>query len=141
MWEKWVFLATLATATCLMRAAIGDIVKAPGGMEVVLRPPRMRAARWRRPTAMRRATASSRAPATIVTAADSTAHRIDAARHRARGADRGRPHRRRPDPSRRRKRRAGDLKLLRIAYAHLYAYEVRRQRVAAEAAQTAPGAP
>ena len=25
MWEKWVFLATLAGSTCLMRAAIGDI--------------------------------------------------------------------------------------------------------------------
>ncbi len=33
MWEKWVFLATLAGATCLMRAAIGDIIAAPGGTE------------------------------------------------------------------------------------------------------------
>ncbi|MDP4002255.1 2-dehydropantoate 2-reductase [Methylobacterium sp. NEAU K] len=31
MWEKWVFLATLAGATTLMRAAIGDIVGSPGG--------------------------------------------------------------------------------------------------------------
>lgn len=31
MWEKWVFLATLAGATTLMRAAVGDIVAAPGG--------------------------------------------------------------------------------------------------------------
>ncbi|SFK85930.1 2-dehydropantoate 2-reductase [Methylorubrum salsuginis] len=31
MWEKWVFLATLAGATTLMRASIGDIVAAPGG--------------------------------------------------------------------------------------------------------------
>ncbi|MCJ2037182.1 2-dehydropantoate 2-reductase [Methylobacterium sp. J-068] len=31
MWEKWSFLATLAGATCLMRATIGDIVAAPGG--------------------------------------------------------------------------------------------------------------
>ena len=30
MWEKWVFLATLAGITCLMRAAIGDIVAAGG---------------------------------------------------------------------------------------------------------------
>lgn len=36
MWEKWVFLATLAGSTCLMRAAIGDIVAAPGGSEFVL---------------------------------------------------------------------------------------------------------
>ena len=31
MWEKWVFLATLAGATTLMRGAIGDIVAAEGG--------------------------------------------------------------------------------------------------------------
>ncbi|WP_438344707.1 2-dehydropantoate 2-reductase [Methylorubrum populi] len=31
MWEKWVFLATLAGSTTLMRAAVGDIVAAPGG--------------------------------------------------------------------------------------------------------------
>ncbi|KQT59924.1 2-dehydropantoate 2-reductase [Methylobacterium sp. Leaf456] len=31
MWEKWVFLATLAGATTLMRASIGDVVAAPGG--------------------------------------------------------------------------------------------------------------
>lgn len=31
MWEKWVFLATLAGATTLTRAAVGDIVAAPGG--------------------------------------------------------------------------------------------------------------
>lgn len=28
MWEKWVFIATVAGMTCLMRAAIGDIVEA-----------------------------------------------------------------------------------------------------------------
>jgi 2-dehydropantoate 2-reductase len=33
MWEKWVFLTTLAGSTCLMRAAIGDILAAPGGRE------------------------------------------------------------------------------------------------------------
>ena len=31
MWEKWVLLATLAATTCLMRASIGDILAAPGG--------------------------------------------------------------------------------------------------------------
>ncbi|TAM94168.1 MAG: 2-dehydropantoate 2-reductase [Rhodanobacteraceae bacterium] len=30
MWEKWVFIAALAGSTCLMRAAIGDIVRAEG---------------------------------------------------------------------------------------------------------------
>lgn len=37
MWEKWVFLATLAGATCLMRGAVGDIAAAPGGTDFVLR--------------------------------------------------------------------------------------------------------
>jgi 2-dehydropantoate 2-reductase len=36
MWEKWVFLASLAGSTCLMRAAIGDILGAPGGTDLVM---------------------------------------------------------------------------------------------------------
>ena len=35
MWEKWVALATLAAGTCLMRAAIGDIVGAPAGTAIL----------------------------------------------------------------------------------------------------------
>lgn len=35
MWEKWVFIATLAGITCLMRGKIGDIVAA-GGTELIL---------------------------------------------------------------------------------------------------------
>lgn len=31
MWDKWVFLATLAAGTCLMRAPVGHIVKSEGG--------------------------------------------------------------------------------------------------------------
>jgi 2-dehydropantoate 2-reductase len=34
MWEKWVFLSTVASATCLMRANIGDIILA-GGTDTV----------------------------------------------------------------------------------------------------------
>ncbi len=37
MWEKWVFIATLAGSTCLMRATVGDITAAPGGKDFVLR--------------------------------------------------------------------------------------------------------
>ncbi|GAB1717827.1 MAG: ketopantoate reductase [Nitrobacter sp.] len=36
MWEKWVFLATLAGATCVMRASVGQIVAAPGGRDFIL---------------------------------------------------------------------------------------------------------
>lgn len=35
MWEKWFFLATLAASTCLMRAAVGDILAAPHGRETI----------------------------------------------------------------------------------------------------------
>jgi 2-dehydropantoate 2-reductase len=36
MWEKWVLLATLASATSLMRAAVGHILAAPGGRDFML---------------------------------------------------------------------------------------------------------
>jgi 2-dehydropantoate 2-reductase len=35
MWDKWVLVAALAACTCLMRAAVGDIVAAPGGQGLV----------------------------------------------------------------------------------------------------------
>src|ERR1700675_3552039 len=36
MWEKWVFLASLAASTCLMRASVGTILAAPGGKDFLL---------------------------------------------------------------------------------------------------------
>ncbi len=36
MWSKWVFLASLAASTCLMRANVGAIVAAPGGTDFIL---------------------------------------------------------------------------------------------------------
>ncbi len=36
MWEKWVFLASLAGSTCLMRATIGEICASPGGTAFIL---------------------------------------------------------------------------------------------------------
>ena len=36
MWEKWVFLATLAACTCLMRTSVGHILASPGGSDFVL---------------------------------------------------------------------------------------------------------
>jgi 2-dehydropantoate 2-reductase len=35
MWEKWIFIATMAGITCLMRAALGDI-EAAGGTSIAL---------------------------------------------------------------------------------------------------------
>ncbi|PXV58348.1 ketopantoate reductase [Dyella jiangningensis] len=36
MWDKWVFLASLAGITCLMRAPVGDIMAAAGGEQATL---------------------------------------------------------------------------------------------------------
>ena len=36
MWEKWMFLASLAAATCLMRASVGVILACPGGKDFLL---------------------------------------------------------------------------------------------------------
>ena len=36
MWDKWIFLASLAGITCLMRGSIGEIVAAPGGTAAAL---------------------------------------------------------------------------------------------------------
>jgi len=36
MWDKWVFLASLAGITCLMRAPVGDIMAAEGGEQATL---------------------------------------------------------------------------------------------------------
>ena len=37
MWEKWVFIATLAGATCLMRSTVGEICSSPGGQDFMVR--------------------------------------------------------------------------------------------------------
>jgi 2-dehydropantoate 2-reductase len=36
MWEKWMFLATLAASTCLMRTSVGNILASPGGKDFIL---------------------------------------------------------------------------------------------------------
>jgi 2-dehydropantoate 2-reductase len=36
MWEKWVFLASLAASTSLMRASVGNILAAPRGKDFIL---------------------------------------------------------------------------------------------------------
>ena len=36
MWDKWVLLASLAGITCLMRAAVGDIVATGSGERLIL---------------------------------------------------------------------------------------------------------
>ena len=36
MWEKWVFLASLAASTCLMRTSVGNIMAVAGGKDFLL---------------------------------------------------------------------------------------------------------
>ena len=36
MWEKWVFLSSLAASTSLMRTSVGNILAAPGGKDFIL---------------------------------------------------------------------------------------------------------
>jgi 2-dehydropantoate 2-reductase len=35
MWDKWTFLATLATSTCVTRASLGEILKTPDGKRLI----------------------------------------------------------------------------------------------------------
>jgi 2-dehydropantoate 2-reductase len=131
MWEKWVFLATLAGATCLMRAAVGDIAQAPGGTAMVLGMLEACGAVARASGHPPRAAFAARARAMLTDAGSSlTASML-------RDIERGAPIEaehivgdliRRGEES-----GAGDLTLMRIAYAHLRAYELRRERGAAAA--------
>lgn len=127
MWEKWVFLAAGAGATCLMRAAVGDIVQAPGGSDILRAllaetanvamangyPPR--------PAFMQRAQGMLTAAGSTLTASmlrDIERHAPIEADHIvgdmiARAGQ--------PEPS-----------LLRVAYAALKAYEARQARTRAE---------
>jgi 2-dehydropantoate 2-reductase len=125
MWEKWVFLATLAGGTCLMRATIGDIVASPGGRDFMLgllaecgtvaqanrHPPRT--------AVMDRFRAALTAPSSSLTAsmlrdierrAPIEADHIVGDLIRRGGEDGG---------------RSGGMPLLRLAFTHLKAYEAR----------------
>ena len=127
MWEKWVFIAAAASTTCLMRATVGDIVAAN---EVNLSTALLgecatvavdhgfapRAAFLERARAMITTPGSTFAASMLrdiergaPTEAD---HIIGDLLHRAAGGSRDHP-------------------LLRIAYAHLKAYETRRTRESA----------
>ena len=118
MWEKWLFIATAAGITCLMRAAIGDIVAA-GAADLVTRllhecaaiamaqgfPPRQ--------PSLERARAAFTAPGSPLTA--SMLRDIEARRPAEGDHILG--------DLLRRAAKADDRSLLRIAHAHLKAYE------------------
>ncbi|MDI9847461.1 2-dehydropantoate 2-reductase [Rhodoblastus sp. 17X3] len=126
MWEKWIFIAALAGATCLMRAAIGDIVAAGAGdiaaglfdecaliAESNGFPPRQGHVEMTRQILTQHGS-----PMTASMLRDIEAGaRIEADQILG-------------DLLRRADGKAGEPMLLRIAYAHAKAYEARRQREA-----------
>jgi 2-dehydropantoate 2-reductase len=128
MWEKWVFLATLAGATCLMRAPIGDIVASPGGEEIVAllleecRAIADAAGYIPRAAFLEQVRAVLIAPGSTLTASmlrDVEANAPVEADHVV------------GDLLRRRGANTGESSILATAYTHLKAYEARRARVVA----------
>ncbi|MGH9504149.1 MAG: 2-dehydropantoate 2-reductase [Terriglobales bacterium] len=126
MWEKWVFLASLAGGTCLMRAAIGDICGSPGGTDFIiglLEECRSIAATAGYP--MREAQFKRARTMLTATGATLTASMLrDIERNAPIEADHiiGDLLRRKTGSS------SGELSFLSIAYTHLKAYEARRTR-------------
>jgi 2-dehydropantoate 2-reductase len=125
MWEKWVFLASLAGITCLMRASIGDVAAVGGAdlADALLEECRAVAeanGRFPRPTAVEAARARLTAPGSHLAAS----MLIDLERGGPTEADHvlGDLLHRRPAPP------SPDRSLLRIAYTALKAQEVRVAR-------------
>lgn len=133
MWEKWVFIATAAGITSLMRATIGDIVTADAaGLATTLfdECAAIAAAEGFPP----RASFSDRMRPMFATPGSSfTASML---RDIERGAPTEADHIL-GDLLRRRGASADDCSLLRIAYAHVKTYEARRARGQADASKVA----
>ncbi len=124
MWEKWVLIATMAGITCLMRAAVGDIVAADAGDLALALLDECSAIAAANGFAPRQAmTARNR---TMLTTPGSTF-----AASMLRDIERGAPTEADHivgDLLRRGGAQPADYPLLRIAYAHLRAYQARRKR-------------
>ena len=128
MWEKWVFLATLASVSCLMRATLGDVLKAPGGEALILamldecRAVAQGAGHAPRPAFL------EQARSILITADSPLAASMlrDVQAHAAIEADQivG-------DLLQRAAATRQSTPLLSVAYTHLKAYEAQRQRAAA----------
>ena len=128
MWEKWVFLASLAATTCLMRAPLGDVESAPGGTGLILGLLDECRAVAKKEGYAPRAEFLTRSRTMLTTKGSSlTASMM---RDVERGARTETDHvigdliaRASPDHTPR-----GEVPLLRVAYTHLKAYEARRAR-------------
>jgi len=125
MWEKWVFIASLAGITCLMRATVGDIVAA-GGADLALALLGECAAVAQAAGYAPRPESTERSRGLLSAAGSPLAASM------LRDVERGAPTEAAHilgDLLRRRGAVAGsDRSLLRLAYAHLAAYEARRVR-------------
>jgi 2-dehydropantoate 2-reductase len=90
MWEKWIFIASAAGITSLMRGTVGDIVAAGAAADGC---PVRRMRRDRRFAWLCTGQGGARPLHADPDHAELAVHRIDAARHRGRPADRGRSYR------------------------------------------------
>ncbi len=126
MWEKWVFLATLAAVSCLMRATLGDVLKAPEGEALILSMLDECRAIAEGAGHAPRAAFLDQALSTLTTAGSPLAASMlrDVQADAAIEADQivG-------DLLRRRSAQGNTAPLLVIAYTHLKAYEARRERM------------
>ena len=130
MWEKWTFIAALAGISCLMRAAVGDVIAAGAGKLTIDMLDECVAV----------ATANNFTPSEATMARNRTFLTTPGSPLTAsmlRDIERGAPIEADHilgDLIRRGDGKATDLPLLRIAYAHLRSYEARRRRETAQAA-------
>ena len=127
MWEKWIFIASLAGITCLLRAAVGDI--AAVGAADLAAGMLDECATIASNEGFAPGQSSLERTRAMVTSAGST---LTASM--LRDVERGAPIEADHiigDLLRRGERRAGVFPLLRIAYAHLKVYETRRARESA----------
>lgn len=123
MWEKWVFISTAAGITCLMRASVGDIVAAGAADRTLALYDEIASVAASQGFAPR--TASAQRGRTMLTAAGSpfTASMLrDVESGRAVEADHM------VGDLLKRSGKMDSFPMLRMAYAHLKAYEARRAR-------------
>jgi len=126
MWEKWLFIATLAGITTLMRASVGDILQGGGGPLALQLMDECADCGARqgfppRPASLARTRALLTAPASTMTAS------------LMRDVEGGGPVEAEHilgDLLRRGEAKGGDYPMLRVVCAHLGAYEARRTRMA-----------
>ena len=136
MWEKWIFIASAAGITCLMRSAIGDIVAAGAAnlaTGLLDECAAVAAAEGFPPRSpfLERIRTTLTAPGSLMTA--SMLRDIESGKRVESEAILG--------DLLRRAARADDPSLLRVAYAHVKAYEARRERGLVRFPQSTGAAP